>query len=182
MQNETLFTRLSSVHRPDCALFDAGPLPAPVPDPEIMARDFGSDAAVHYAKACRPIYEDLRRVVGQISGLMILAQLTRSTEVADLSELKSCRARWQQAADLLRALRAPGGLERHLEQLEAAHEFSGFALDRFAELRPRGDNETVFDTIARHVQRAYAHLRAATSEKAGLEMVDLSQACCSCGR
>ncbi|WP_417721873.1 hypothetical protein [Salipiger sp.] len=179
---DDLFSRLATVHRPDCAIFADGPAPAPVPDPETMARDFGSDAAARYAAACRPLYEDLRRVVGQLAGLLILAQLTTRAEVADLDELSTCRARWQQATDRLVGLAVPAPLQPHLDQLRAALDFSGQAVRTFSDLRPHGDNTAAFDRIAASVQRAYAHLRAASSDRAGLEMVDLAHACCSCGR
>lgn len=182
LQHHTLFDRLTSVHRPNCALFADGPLPAPVVGPEDLAALLGSEATGRYAAACRPVFEDLRRVVGQLAGLMILAQLTASSDVSSLAELESCRQRWNAAGERIAALAAPDALVPHREQIAAAHAFSGLALGTFSELRPRGDNEAAFEVISRHVRRAYAHLSAATAEKAGLVMVDLSHACCSCGR
>jgi len=177
-----LFTRLTSVHKPDCELFEGAVVPMASPDPDELAATLGTEAAARYAEACRPVYEDLRRIVGQISGMMILAQLTRRSEVADLKELTGCRERWQQAADRLNALRVPSQLTVHYDQLMGAHTFSGMALSGFAGLSASGENDAIFDEISRHVQRAYAHLRSATAEKAGLHMVDLDHACCSCGR
>jgi hypothetical protein len=181
MQRRVLFDRLTTVHRPDCAFFADGPLPLPVAGPDDLAPLLGADTVARYAAACRPVFEDLRRVVGQLAGLMILAQLTQSSEVAGLDELASCRRRWAEAGERIKTLAAPDALAPHRAQIEAAHAFSGLALGTFSELRPRGDNEAAFDTISRHVRRAYAHLSAATAEKAGLAMVDLSHACCSCG-
>lgn len=177
-----LFTRLTTVHKPDCDVFEGATRPVLSPDPDSLAITLGTEEAARYAASCRPVYEDLRRVVGQISGMMILAQLTGRSEVADLPELESCRQRWQQAADRLNALSVPSELSAHHDQLKGAHTFSGSALRSFSDLSPNRDNDTIFDKIARHVQRAYAHLRAATADKAGLQMVDLDHACCSCGR
>lgn len=177
-----LFDRLTTMHRPDCAFVADGPLPVPVAGPDDLAPLLGSDAVARYATECRPVFEDLRRVVGQLAGLMILAQLTQSSEVAGLNELASCRRRWAEAGERIDALASPNALAPHRAQIEAAHAFSGLALGTFSELRARGDNEAAFDTISRHVRRAYAHLSAATADKVGLAMVDLSQACCSCGR
>ncbi|MFC5386666.1 hypothetical protein ACFPLB_11910 [Aquamicrobium segne] len=182
MRDRQLFQRLGVVHRPDCSLFADGPLPQPAPDPDVLAQVLGTEEAALYAKACHPVFEDLRRIVGQIAGLMILAQLTQSSEVADLEELSSCQRRWKDCADRLRALRAPSALAGHFEQLSATHAGCGRALSEFQLLRASGDNEAIFDRIAAQVSRAYAHLSAATSQKAGLEMVDLTHACCSCGR
>lgn len=182
MQRRVLFDRLTRVHRPDCAFFADGPLPVPVAGPDDLAPLLGSDTVARYAAECRQVFEDLRRVVGQLAGLMILAQLTQSSEVADLDELASCRRRWAETGDRIKMLAAPDALAPHRAQIEAAHAFSGRALGTFSELRARADNEAAFDTISRHVRRAYAHLSSATADKAGLVMVDLSHACCSCGR
>lgn len=177
-----LFTRLTAVHKPDCEIFEGPARPALAPDADALAVALGTEEAARYAASCRPVYEDLRRIVGQISGMMILAQLTRRSEVADLPELASCNQRWQQAAERLRSLSVPSELSTHHGQLMGAHSFSGSALNSFSALSSNGENDAIFDKIARHVQRAYAHLRAATADKAGLQMVDLDHACCSCGR
>jgi hypothetical protein len=175
-----LFTRLSSTHKPDCQMSLEGPPPETVPDPEVMARTLGSDAVGRYALGCRPIYEDLRRVIGQISGLLILARLTSRTEMADLDEMRLCRARWHDAAERLAALEAPPGLGRHKIQLNGALQFSGDAMNAFGDLHIGADNTGQFDRMGLQIKRAYTHLEAASSNKAGLQMVDFTHACCSC--
>jgi len=181
MTSTDLFTRLAATHKPDCLLSLEGPAPEAVPDPDGLAQTLGSDAAGRYARDCRPIYEDLRRVIGQLAGLLILAQLTARTEVGDLRELDLCRRRWQQATDRLAMLAPPAGLERHRRQLASAHDFAGAVLGGFDQLRPRGDNAAQFDAMSLRIKRAYAHLEAASAPKAGLQMVDFTHACCSCG-
>lgn len=180
MSETDLFTRLAATHRPDCALSFDGPVPGAVPDPDEMARTLRSDAVTRYAGACRPIYEDLRRVIGQISGLLILARLTSRTLMADLDETKQCRERWRSAADRLGALDAPPGLSAHRLQLISAHRFSGETLEEFDALRSGTDNTERLDRMGLRIKRAYAHLEAASSTKAGLQMVDFTHACCSC--
>ncbi len=73
MSATDLFWRLSESHKPDCPMSLEGLEPEAVPEPEELALVLGSDAVAHYAKACRPIYEDLRRIIGQLAGLLILA-------------------------------------------------------------------------------------------------------------
>lgn len=180
MTGVDLFMRLAATHKPDCHMSLDGPPPETVPDPEEMARTLGSDAVGRYAAACRPIYEDLRRVIGQVSGLLILARLTSRTEMSDLNELQLCRARWCDAAERLAALEAPTGLSRHKLQLTSAHQFSGEAINAFAGLRGGVDKTAEFDRMGLQIKRAYAHLEAASSSKAGLQMVDFTHACCSC--
>lgn len=180
MTGTDLFTRLAASHKPDCILSLDGALPEAAPDPEELARTLGSDAVVAYARACKPIYEDLRRVIGQLSGLLILARLTTRTEVADLPELAQCRARWQDAAERLAALAAPSGLQGHKAQLDQALAFSGLVLRTFPALRPSADPGPQLDRMTLQIKRAYAHLEAATAPKAGLQMVDFTHACCAC--
>ncbi|MGV8987280.1 MAG: hypothetical protein ACOH2H_13475 [Cypionkella sp.] len=175
-----LFTRLAATHKPDCMLSLEGPLPELVPNPEELARTLGTDAVAHYAAACRPIYEDLRRVIGQLAGLLILARLTARTEMADLPEMTQCRARWQDAAQRLGTLSPPTGLQRHKAQLDSAHAFSGLVMKAFSDLRPTGDTTPQLDLMSVQIKRAYAHLDTASSTKAGLQMVDFSHACCAC--
>ncbi|MBI4924011.1 MAG: hypothetical protein HY834_19940 [Devosia nanyangense] len=180
MSSIDLFTRLTSTHKPDCILSLHGPAPEAVPDPEQMARALGSEAVSVYATACRPIYEDMRRIIGQLAGLLILARLTERPEMADLTEMKSCQSRWQDAAQRLGTLVAPPGLDRHKLQLESAHAFSGRVMGTFPELRAGNVNGAQLDRMSVQIKRAYAHLNAASSVKASLQMVDFSQACCSC--
>ena len=174
------FTRLAAIHKPDCMLSLEGPVPEAVPDPDVMARTLGSDVIGLYATACRPIYEDLRRIIGQLAGLLILARLTARSEMADLTEMKQCQNRWHEAAQRLGALAAPTALERHKSQLNNAHAFSGLVMRSFPELRATADNTMKLNLMTVQIKRAYAHLEAASSVKAGLQMVDFSHACCSC--
>ncbi|WP_377297116.1 hypothetical protein [Rhizobium sp. SGZ-381] len=175
-----LFMRLATVHKPDCVAIAEGPAPEPVADPATLAVTLGSDALARYAGDCQPIYENLRRVIGQISGLMILARLTGHIEVADLPELAACQARWNDADERTAALAAPQAAQPHREQLVAACLFSGLALKTFSALGQRADNDAAFDRMVGLTKRAYAHLSAASTEKAGLNMVDFTHACCSC--
>lgn len=177
-----LFTRLAQSHKPDCVLSLDGPPPESVASPDELAVTLRSDAVARYAAACRPVYEDLRRIIGQISGLVILAQLTAQRQVTDLPEYDACEARAAQAGDRLGALRVPTGIEPHKAQLDAALQFSRLAMGTFSQTRGGDALATDLDRAGLLIKRAYAHLRAASGAKAGLEMVDLSQACCCCGQ
>lgn len=175
-----LFTRLVQTHRPDCILSLEGPEPVPASNPDELARTLGSDAVARYASACRPIYEDLRRVIGQLSGLAILARVSTHRDLGDLPELKRCEERLAKASERLSALSAASGTEPHKRQLEAAFAFSGQAMRTFSSFRRAVTAEETLDAAEMQIKRAYAHLRAASSSRAELEMVDFSHACC-CG-
>lgn len=175
-----LFERLAHTHKPDCVLSLEGPRPQAVPAPDALAATLGSDAIATYASACRPIYEDLRRIIGQVSGLLILAQLTTRRDILDLPELQNCDTRLKQAQERLSLLATPNGTLQHRAQLEAALSFCTAAMKTFSEMRGREALGPAIDLTGKQIKRAYVHLQAASSEKAGLVMVDFSQACC-CG-
>jgi len=177
MNTMGLFTRLAQSHQPDCILSLKGAAPEAVANPDVLARDLGSDAVGAYAAECHPIYEDLRRIIGQLAGLLVLVRLTVRAEVADLVEIKRCQTRWNEARLRLQALVAPTGLIRHKVQLDAAHAFSGDVVHAFFTLRGQGLQDQL-DQMSLRIQRAYVHLEAASSQKARLHMVDFSHACC----
>ena len=176
-----LFTRIAQTHKPDCAMALEGPLPEFAPSPDELAVTLGSDAVANYAAACRPIYEDLRRIIGQVSGLLILAQLTAQRQLLDLPEYKACEERAISARVRLDALVAVGGTAGHRTQLESALGFATDAISTLAATRPDTADQS-YELAGRQVKRAYAHLRATSAAKAGLEMVDLSHACGCCGQ
>jgi hypothetical protein len=180
MTGKDLFTRLAATHKPDCLLSLEGPLPDAVPDPEALGQVLGSDAVAAYAAACRPIYEDLRRVIGQLSGLLILVQLTARKDVLDLPELTQCRARWDEARQRLAVLKPPQSVVRHKLQLDSAHGFCGQVITSLAGLGRDGEMAAQVDLMTVQIKRAYAHLEAASAPKAGLQMVDFTHACCAC--
>ena len=177
-----LFMRLAQSHKPECVLSFGGPRPETVALPDELAVTLGSDEVARYAAACRPVYEDLRRIIGQISGLVILAQLTEQRQITDLPEYTACEARATQAEDRLGMLKTPHGTEAHKVQLDAAMQFSRLALRTFSQARGGEAFASDLDRTGLLIKRAYIHLRAASAAKAGLEMIDLSQACCCCGQ
>ncbi|MCA9319018.1 hypothetical protein KDA06_05285 [Candidatus Saccharibacteria bacterium] len=182
MVDETrLFVRLAHTHKPDCVMSLDGTMPKAVPSPDELAVVFGSDEVARYAANCRPIYEDLRRIIGQMSGLAILARLTERREIRDLPELQNCESRWKQASERLSSLSAPAGTVEHKAQLEAALDFCRLAMGTFSEIRGQATLNEMLDLAGLQIKRAYTHLQAASSAKAKLEMVDFSHACC-CGR
>lgn len=177
-----LFTRLAQTHKPECIMALEGPLPEAVPAPEEMAWTLGSEALAKYAADCRPIYDDLRRIVGQLAGLTILARLTTRREIRDLPELQKCESRWKEASERLSTLQAPAGAGSHKIQLEAALTFCWAAMRTFSELQGHNALDKALDQAGLQIKRAYSHLQAASSQKARLEMVDFSHSCCCCNQ
>lgn len=120
-QRRDLFQRLTVVHRPDCtALSQPAPTAAAaaLPDEDEVARILGSDAAGRYGVEARAVYEDLRRLIGQRAGLLILARLTARRDTGELPEIAACRERLAFAQTALARLSAPGPLAAHHAMLD----------------------------------------------------------------
>lgn len=177
-----LFDRLVTVHRPDCTLLaSAGPFAAtPAIAESELARQFGSDAAAAYAVKARVIFEDLRRIVGQLAGFLILARLTRRQEILDLPELELAAERWQRSAAALSELSAPAPLSEHKKRLEAAIRCCGDVLREIEDLARPNRSDQALDRAGDRIKDAYRALQSTASDKAGLVMVDFSNACCNC--
>lgn len=181
-ETRALFDRLVTVHRPDCSLLSSpGSFAAtPVPGEAELAAAFGSDASSAYALKARVIFEDLRRIVGQLAGFLILARLTRRHELLDLPEMEQARERWRKSAAALAALAAPSPLSRHRQRLEAAVACCGDVLGQIEALSRPGRSDEALDCAGDRIKDAYRALQSTASDRAGLVMVDFTHACCSC--
>lgn len=182
-QDTALFDRLAVLHRPDCsALAHPASTASAVPDEQTVARILSSDAAGRYAVEARGIYEDMRRLIGQLAGLLILARLTSRRELADLPEISACRSRQMSVETAMLKLVAPGPLARHRAALEESRGLCAAILDALLTWRPDAIGaDAEFAAMNEKIRRAYACLESCSSEKARLQMVDFSHACCSCG-
>ncbi len=177
-----LFDRLVTVHRPDCALpGSAGSFVAsPVIGEEELARQLGTGAAAAYALQARIVFEDLRRIVGQLAGFLILARLTRRHELLDLPELQLATERWQRSKAALAALSAPAPLSGHKQRLDEAVGCCGEVLCQIEDLASPHRSDRALDLAGDRIKDAYRALQSTASEKSGLVMVDFSHACCNC--
>lgn len=183
-KGKALFERLAVLHRPDCAaLKPAAPAATtPLPDEGEVARLLSSDEAGRYAIAARAIYEDLRRVVGQLAGLLILARLTARRDAGDLPEMTSCRDRLARTQAALAQLAAPGPLGSHRARLCESADLCAAIVKGLERWNPDVPGaEADFAALNARIRQAYVALESCSSEKAGLQMVDFSHACCSCG-
>jgi hypothetical protein len=177
--NAKQFERLAFLHRPDCSLLREG-MEEPI-NPEVDLAGVAGDHLIHYALEARPVFEALRRVVGQIAGLLILAQLTRRAEVLELPELLACQSRCKEAEERLNALAEKRGVPAaHVRALETSHRLCRAILDFFPQWRRSTDPDAEFALMEERLRAAYRYLSAGSWEKGGLMMVDFRNACCSC--
>lgn len=179
------FERAVTVHRYDCELV-ATPqassaegmksLPSGPPD---AAAD---DSIVRYVVATRPVYDGLRRLIGQVAGLLVLAEAGGRRDVLDLPDIPAARERWDEVNERLGALQAPSGLESHLARLVTTHATIGEVLDDFALARLQRDWQQHLDRAGDRIKHAYVWLQAASEPRAGMTPVDFNHACCSCAQ
>lgn len=174
--------RAVTVHRYDCeAIADTAGAPADAADVSLEAAT-PDEAVVRYAIAARPLYDGMRRSIGHVAGLLVLAQASGRRDVIGLPDLTVARERWQELRERLPALHVPRGLERHFAFLERAHAMIGEVLDGFDAAREGRDWQHHLDRASDRIKSAYACLQTASEPRAGMMMVDFKHACCSCAQ
>jgi hypothetical protein len=179
------FERAITVHRFDCeAISSAGAVScAEAQDGATVAGETAlNEVIAGYVVAIRPIYDGLRRLIGQVAGLLVLVHAGGRRDVLDLPEVSAARERWSDLEQRLGAIQSPQGLQSHFRRLEAAHATLGEVLHDldFARLQP--DWQQHLDRAGERVKRAYAFLQAASEPRVGMTPVDFSHACCGCAQ
>jgi hypothetical protein len=139
------------------------------------------DEIAGYVIGTRPVYSDLRRLLGQIAGLLILAQASNRKEALDLPMLAAAKELWLSVPERMERLRAPSRLDAHLYHLKSAHRLLGSCFDSLGAFRYEDEKLSLNDALA-DITTAYAHLQSASEPRAGMTMVDFSQACCHSGQ
>ncbi|TIR26317.1 MAG: hypothetical protein E5X34_05560 [Mesorhizobium sp.] len=185
MSAKRFFERAVTIHRYDCELIAVPPLSDADgrESRSAVENDPAADeAVVRYVIATRPIYDGLRRLIGQIAGLLVLAEAGGRRDVLDLPDIPAARERWAEVEQRLGALQAPSGLEGHRARLAAAHATLGEVLDDFGLTRLQRDWQQHLDRAGDRIKRAYAWLQAASEPRAGMTPVDFNHACCSCAQ
>jgi hypothetical protein len=138
------------------------------------------DEIAGYLIGARPVYSDLRRLLGQIAGLLILAQASNRKEALDLPMLAAAKELWLSVPERMERLRAPR-LDANLDHLKSAHRLLGSCFDSLAAFRCKDEKLNLNDPLA-DITRAYAHLQSASEPRVGMTMVDFRQACCHSGQ
>jgi hypothetical protein len=173
----SLLDAASHVHRPECASLAANP-PA-IPDVDRVPED-ASDEVIAYGLQARRIYADLKRVIGQTAGLLILAQASGRREAFDLPSLANAQDLWLETRDRLGSLSAPTRLDPNLRRMVAAHRLVGACLTSLH--APRlADGAPDLTVALDNLSAAYKHLQAASEDRFGMTMVDFRHSCCNCG-
>jgi hypothetical protein len=139
-----------------------------------------NDRLIAYALAADPVFTGMRALIGQLAGILILAQARRCRGVGDLPDVAIARERWSEIADHLAGIAAPEGRLADVRLLGEAAAQVEEAIAIVEEMRPVGMDESVVKATT-HLKAAYRLMQVACDHRLGLTMIDTSAACCSCG-
>lgn len=173
----TAETVATSLHASDCTSWEI-----PADDPALVLAAFDDEAVAEYALRIRPVYERFKRILGQLSGLLILAQTAPDRADRDRPMVTSAREQLTEAADCRRSSRPPAAAERHaaaMARIEDQLRAVLVTLDRRIDLNHPESPD--LEQAMRRLFIAHGLLLAVSDDRAGMTPVDFSHACCSCG-
>jgi len=141
----------------------------------------GSEQLVAYSLSVEAVFGNLRALLGQISGLLILIQSRLQRDAADLPDLAIARERWAETAEQIAHLNVPESRAKDRSRLTAAAAHVHDALKVIAEMRDARTDEGVGEA-SRRLNVAYRLMQRVCDHRIGLTMIDTSASCCSCGK
>lgn len=165
----------AQIHGPDCAGFGPAREVAALSLPEGVA-----DEVVAYGLEARQVYNCLKRLIGQVAGLMILLQASGRREVLDLPSIASAAELFDELRERLSKLRTTSRLDVHLQQLISAHRLVGTCLAVLREQQAAKSTPDLAEPLG-NLSAAYRHLQSASEDRFGMTMVDFRHSCCNCG-
>ena len=141
----------------------------------------GSEQLVAYSLSVEAVFGNLRALLGQISGLLILIQSRLQRDAADLPDLAIARERWAETTEQLSHLNVPESRAADRPRLKEAAAHIDDALNAIAEMHRARTDDGVNDA-SRHLHAAYRLMQRVCDHRIGLTMIDTSASCCSCGK
>jgi hypothetical protein len=156
-------------------------IPAESAPDVLSAKGYRVDAHAAYLAEARPIYDGLKRCVGQLGGVLLLMQTKGLDRTRAEAVMNSVRDQLRELEDRSRAFPVPPGAQRHYHELARVLELLGSTyggLKRTADLIDPGSAE-LSDAVA-SLFACHGALLAAAEPRAGLAPVDFAAACCTC--
>jgi hypothetical protein len=132
------------------------------------------EAAAQYALVTLPVFNALKRLLGQLGGMLLLKQLAICEDGAEHQMMISVRERFKHVTDLIRDRRIPRFAVAHNQRLNETLELAGKVFDLIQEPDP------AVEVALRLLQFARKHLMAASDPQAGMTLVNFQQGCCCC--
>lgn len=169
-----------TVHQADCSIWDT---PADAAPDALIGEGIDRNDVIAYLGAVRPIYDALKRVLGQFAGLLLLAQAdSRPVVDLDLPMHTSAKDQLREATDRLRAVRSTAAVERHRGALQTIADLLLAGLEKLeSDLSSPRRAEAEMEAMMMLLSQAQQRLLAVSEPRAGMTPVDFSHACCSCG-
>lgn len=167
-----------TIHAAACSAWDVLPEPAPE---TLTATGYRTDAQAAYLAAARPLYDGLKRCVGQLGGVLLLMQTKGLDRARADVVLGSVRDQLGELEERMRAVRVPGAAQRHYGELERLLGLLGGVyrrVERKAELIDPASKD--LDEAIATLLACHGGLLAAAEPRAGLAPVDFGAACCTC--
>jgi hypothetical protein len=133
------------------------------------------ERTVAYVIAAQPVFDDLRQVAGQLAGLLVLAATGSRESTPDHPMLRISTQVFANAED---------GVKRASVLVsEPARPHYRSLADASASLRDALERAAAWpldvDAVLVPLQRAYAHLQAASRALPGFPVIEMSQGCCA---
>ena len=150
-------------------------------DPQRPAADIADRRAIAYTLGAEDVFASLRALIGQVSGMLILAQARLYPEMSDRPELAAAGERLQEAVARLAGLDPPAGQAAGRRRLEQAARHIDGALTGILHVRSARTDDCV-GAAAAELQAAYRLMQSVCDHRTGLTMVDMGGACCNCGQ
>jgi hypothetical protein len=167
-----------AIHDPNCSMWDT---PAESGPDHLVTIGYHDERVAAYLSTLRPVYDAMKRCLGQMAGLLLLLQ-TRCLDSHRAGVTHDAiRKILVELSDRLRALKAPEGAQRHfrgLEDLVRQLEAGAEQLNRQKDLIDPASAD--LDALVRRLFAIQHGLLAAAEPRAGLSPVDFTAACCTC--
>jgi hypothetical protein len=139
-----------------------------------------SEQVLSYVLGAKQVHSELGRLIGQVAGLLILANGTKGETQRDGSMRVGARSAWLEAKDHLKRLSPSRHFRVHLLHLVNAHALIGICLDALEAKQPLAEQIPQKATM-QALSDSYEQLQSASLPRFGITMIDLNQACCSHG-
>ena len=166
-----LLDRFITLHRPDCEAIRPEAMALPADDLTPLCEE--DDARLR-----RP-FDELKRLIGQVAGLLLLAEVSTRREIVEAPSLMTAVEKLREVSafieDVKPKLRNPAAVAA----FPAIAEHIGQAINA---LRSAVDASAAFEIgpALTRIKTAYNLLQRMAEPDRGRSMVDFSQACCSC--
>ncbi len=166
-----LLDRFITLHRPDCEAIRPEAVALPAEDlPPLCEED---DARLR-----RP-FDELKRLIGQVAGLLLLAEVSARREIVEAPTLMTAIEKLHEVSAAIEAVKPKLRNPAAVAAFPAIAEHIAEAINALRSAADASAKLEIGPALAR-IKIAYNVLQRMAEPNRGRSMVDFSQACCSC--